>query len=331
MADINPEQKPVEGPIAPCEQPPGKTIEFTKTAVNATESAVVSSFGKTKDFIEHVDPRKSVKIVETLLNWDRKVFPPAMFEKVVDWFAKAGFLGLIAAQILTAVFFVLAAIKLTGAFWANIAYGIGAVAVLAILQFTADRFLSADRAMIEHSPSRMGSSAFLECVAVLSEIVGIGAFIYSIILARQGAATGAAVGWSMIWYGLGAWVLLDALAHIALNPSMVNLTIAGDVRAGDEALGILSFFGKAIVRMVPVAFGVSVIVGSVLLAWSYVALIKDVDDQPGRGALTLICQGACLPLASYVFFAFYHLSLDLLWAILAVPRKLDEMLKKMKG
>jgi len=261
MADTNPEQKPVEGPIAPCEQPPGKTIEFTKTAVNVTEKAVVSSYGKTKDFIEHVDPRKSVRIVETLLNWDRKVFPPRVFEKVVDWFAKAGFLGLIAAQILTAVFFVLAAIKITNFFWANIAYGIGAVVVLAILQFTADRFLSADRAMIEHSPSRMGSSAFLECVAVLSEVIGIAAFIYSIVLARQGAASGQAAGWSLVWYGLGAWLLLDALAHIALNPSMVNLTIAGDVRAGDEALGILSFFGKAIVRLVPVAFGVSVIVG----------------------------------------------------------------------
>jgi len=322
MADTNPEQKPVEGPIAPCEQPPGKTIEFTKTAVNVTEKAVVSSYGKTKDFIEHVDPRKSVRIVETLLNWDRKVFPPHVFEKVVDWFAKAGFLGLIAAQILTAVFFVIAAIKMTGFFWANIAYGIGAVVVLAILQFTADRFLSADRAMIEHSPSRMGSSAFLECVCVLSEIAGIAAFLYFFAQAKQLGQ------WSLVWYGLGAWVLLDALAHIALNPSMVNLTIAGDVRAGDEALGILSFFGKAIVRLVPIAFGVAVIVGSVLMACSYVSLIKNADVLPGHNALLLICQGACLPLASYAFFAFYHLSLDLLWAILAVPRKLDVMREK---
>ena len=331
MADTNQEQKPVEGPMAAREQPPGKPPEFTKTAVNVTEKAVVSSYGKTKDFIQHLDPRKTVRVVETILNWDRKVFPPQVFEKVVDWFARAGFLGLIAAQILTAVFFVLAAIKITGFFWANIAYGIGAVAVLTILQFTADRFLSAERAMIEHSPSRMGSGAFLECVAVLSEIAGIATFIYFIVQAKQGEVTELGSGWSLVWYGLGAWVLLDALAHIALNPSMVNLTIAGDVRAGDEALGILSFFGKAIVRMVPIAFGVSVLFGAALLARSYVELIKNAAVDPGYGAFKLVCLGACLPLASYVFFAFYHLSLDLLWAILAVPRKLDETLKNRKS
>jgi hypothetical protein len=117
------------------------------------------------------------------------------------------------------------------------------------------------------------------------------------------------------------WMIQFGGHHLALN-----LTIAGDVRAGDEALGILSFFGKAIVRMVPIAFGVSVIFGAVLLALSYVELIKNAAVDPGYGAFKLVCLGACLPLASYAFFAFYHLSLDLLWAVLAVPRKLDEIL-----
>ena len=318
MADSNQRQQPVEGPIPPCEQQ-GKTIEFTKQAVNTTEKVVARSYDKTKNFVEHVDPRKGVRIIETLLNWDRKVFPAPVFEKVVDWFAKAGFLGLVAAQILSAVFFVIAAIKVQGEFWSSLCYGIGAIALLAILQFTADRFLSADRAMIEHSPSRMGSGAFLECVAVLSEIAGIAAFIYFVVQAKQLSQ------WSLLWNGLGTWVLLDALAHIALNPAMVNLSIAGDVRAGDEALGILSFFAKAMVRLTPIAFGVGVIVGCVFLAWADVELIKDATPLPGYSAVRLLCLCACLPLASYVFFAFYHLSLDLMSAILAVPRKLDEM------
>jgi hypothetical protein len=307
------------------EQKPGKTIEFTKTAVNATEKAVVTSFDKTKNFVQHVDPRKGVRFIETLLNWDRKIFPPDVFEKVVDWFGKAGFFGLLAAQILAAVLFVITAIKMQGQFWSTVFYGLGVIILLAILQFTADRFLSADRAMIEHSPSRMGSAAFLECLAVLAEIAGIGAFIFYIVQAKQMSQ------WSLLWNGIGAWVLLDALAHIALNPSMVNLTIVDDVRAGDEALGILSFVAKAIVRLVPVAFGVGVIVGDVLLAWSSVALIKDGDFQMGNNSIKLLCLCACLPLASYIFFAFYHLTLDLLWAILAVPRKLDEMKENRKN
>lgn len=328
MADMNMEpksQSQKSETTTTSREPHDKTVQFTKTAVNATERAVVTSFDKTKDFVQHVDPRKGVRLVERLLDWDRKIFPPQVLERVIDWFAKAGFLGLFAAQILSALFFVLSAIKIQGQFWSCLAYGIGAVVILGILQFTADRFLSADRSMIEHSPSRMGSGAFLECVAVLAELGGIAAFIYFIIQAKQLSE------WSLIWSGLGTLVLCDALAHIALNPSMVNLSIAGDVRAGDEALGILSFFAKAIVRLTPIAFGIGVLVGVVFLAWASVVLIRDGDSDTGYNALRQLCLCACLPLASYVFFAFYHLTLDLLWAVLAVPRKLDEMKENRKN
>ena len=173
--------------------------------------------------------------------------------------------------------------------------------------------------MIQAEPSRLGSAAFLDCVAVLAEIAGIVAFIHSVVLAwhlRQ---------WGPVGNGVVTWVFLDALAHIALNPSLINLTVSGDVRASDEAFGILSFAAKALVRLVPFVFGAGVIVGDLLLAWANVPLIRRGFDVDGRRAFALICLCAALPLASYVFFAFYHLLVALLCAILAVPRKLDEL------
>jgi hypothetical protein len=129
--------------------------------------------------------------------------------------------------------------------------------------------------------------------------------------------------WSLIWVGVGGLALFDAVAFIALHPTLTNTSVGESLSAGEEAIGLLSFLVKIVVRIVPIAFGVGTVIGTVGLLFGAVSVVRTGLLTAGRDSLGLIALCACLPFASYVFFAFYHLSLDILRAILELPRKLE--------
>ena len=40
--------------------------------------------------------------------------------------------------------------------------------------------------------------------------------------------------------GLGIWAVADCIFFVAINPSLVNINISANIRAGEEAIGIMS-------------------------------------------------------------------------------------------
>ena len=127
--------------------------------------------------------------------------------------------------------------------------------------------------------------------------------------------------------GLGIWALLDSIAFTAIHPSLVNVSIEEDVRAGEEAIGILSYFAKAVLKIVPIAYGVGAILGSIALIISVISLFFGKNAAAGNSAVALIIVCTCLPFLSYVAFMIYHLLIDLLRSILVIPGKLDDLSK----
>jgi hypothetical protein len=110
------------------------------------------------------------------------------------------------------------------------------------------------------------------------------------------------------------------------------------VSAGEEALGILSFFAKALLRVVPIGFGVGTLVGAVGMAIGTFGVLFTGSDSlrhaallPGKRPLDLIILCTCLPFMSYAFFAFYNLTIDVLRAILVLPEKIDKAGKTRKS
>jgi hypothetical protein len=249
--------------------------------------------------------------LEKLLAWARKVFPQAKFEALSGWFVKYGHAGVAAAVLLCLVFGVVAAIKLAG--WIFLAQGIGLAAMLVILQFTAEKFLHAGDTLIKASPSRLGSEAFLDCLALLAELAGILGFLSFFAQARNTDQ------WSLLWVGIGVWALADAVACIALHPAMTNVAVDPQVSAGEEAIGILSFLVKLVVRVVPIAFGVGAVIGAVGLLFGIGSVLRGGGLLGAHASVKLVAVCACLPFASYVLFAFYHLAIDLMRAILSLP------------
>ncbi|MCD4726360.1 MAG: hypothetical protein K8R46_01770, partial [Pirellulales bacterium] len=98
--------------------------------------------------------------------------------------------------------------------------------------------------------------------------------------------------------------------------------------AGEEAIGIVTFLFKALMRLVPVAFGAGVICGTLLLGFAcYLPFsgeggLSVVQPTWNMAAYSLILS-ALLPLAAYLLFLLYYLLHDLCRAILALPSKLD--------
>ncbi len=69
--------------------------------------------------------------------------------------------------------------------------------------------------------------------------------------------------------GIAGLLVHVYLACVALSPATIGVSIAPDeTAAGEEAIGAMMFLLKALLRTVPVAFGVGVLWGTVLMGYA---------------------------------------------------------------
>lgn len=283
----------------------GRYERFKAKVSSAARSAW--KFAKSLRF----DPLCITRWLERLVSWSKKNFPPEMFSKMASHCVKYGHAAIVAGAALSLLCFLIAAFR-TGSFWLFLA-GIGYAIALLVLQFTAEKFINAGDTLLKSSPSRLASSSFLDCAALIVEVTGI---ILFIVLASR--------GWISAVVGLGAWALCDVVAWVAIHPVMANIQIDPEASAGEEAIGIISFAVKTVVRVVPLAFGVGSVTGAAALLLATLKMLFTGGALTGAThALGLMLLAVCLPFASYLLFAFYHLTIDVLRAILVLPAKLD--------
>ena len=291
-----------------------KFIAFTKKASESTERVVSGAYTKARDYVSSsgFEPTVIVGLFDRILGWTKHRFPAETYTSFTGVLTAAGHWGLVAAELLAIIFGITAAVR--GGTIIYAAYGVGVALLLGVLQYTAARFLDAGDDLIAASPSTLRSSAFMDCAALLVEVAGLLFFLRVVLMASR-------IGeWGLIWVGLGVWALCDAFSYVAINPSLTNIEVKDDVRAGEEAIGILSFSVKTLIRIVPIAFGVGTVLGAIGLLVGTVALMFKGGAVTGLASLRLIVLCTCLPLASYIAFAFYHLTIDVLRAILILPR-----------
>lgn len=211
--------------------------------------------------------------------------------------------------------------------------GLGFVVVLAGAQFAAMRFLGASDALIESTPSRLSSTAFLECLGLLAVLGAVGALVGGVIVAIQASSFGLlipALLMAIFWVFFGA---------IALHPHLASVE-AGSGSAGEEAIGILAFFLKAALKLVPLAFALLATVGALALFVGIVAPSSQfsfvlssvtppipVPGLSGRGfgGASAVLGAALLPIAAYFAYLLSSLPLELWRAVLSLPGKLDAL------
>jgi hypothetical protein len=74
--------------------------------------------------------------------------------------------------------------------------------------------------------------------------------------------------------------------------------------------------------MVPLVFGSGSIIGAIGVTAGTVLMIFGKPVNLAMGALILTIACGLLPFVAYILFVFYHLGLDILLAILSLPKKL---------
>ena len=234
---------------------------------------------------------------------------------------QVGLYGIYFIGIMSFIFAICMPLKITGF---SMGYGllIGICVLLGaiFLNFAADKMLPSLKLLIEGTPVRISSPAFFTVSAVFSGIFGLLVLAASSIIAVQKGDFGSFL------YGVLVFVCAEYMMMLMLNPSLLKVEVVRNVSAGEEFIGILSFFMKAMLKLIPLIFAVSMLWGSYqILAMLFTSYINFAQFYGDVRSLYNTAMMALLPLSGYLLFLFYYFAIDLAKALLAIPEKLDKI------
>ncbi|HLP09532.1 MAG TPA: DUF4339 domain-containing protein [Opitutaceae bacterium] len=332
--------KPAEAPKS-AEAPKPSTPSATPAPSSAPTPAATPAPAAAPEPAKPVGPQVGIveqvstllaRLIDVLLQGMRAILTERLLRTILKVFAQGGYILVLVGAALGLVQALVGGIR-SGSFAGFVtALGSGIVVAgaVAVLQYVAFRFFTANESLVKNNPSRVGSAAFLDCLAL---VLLVGAFA-----ALVGGVFGsiAAVSVVPVIPGLLTAAVLLFGAGIALNPKLCNVEIQ-EASAGEEAIGLASFFGKASLVVQPVLFGLFALGGTLAICASFFsasaaeAIAGTLRSVPvagalaGAGSAALLVIACLLPALYYLGFLVLYLHLDLLRAILGIPRKLDRL------
>jgi len=243
----------------------------------------------------------------------RSQFPPRFIHGIAQGFTLIGHYALYAAMLLYLSLQV--AVTVLNREPLGLLVGLGTVGFLYVLQYTAVRFNASLERLNQTTGSRVSSTALLDCFALLALAAGAVVLFY--------AAGAEGEDWLIrpIPLGLMAFLLCEYAAFIAINPASLGIDVVPAERAGEEAIGVLSFVMKVLVQEVPLLFGLGVLYGIYSLLAAGYMLFRDgqlVAEAALGNAVFWLMLSSALPLIGYVVFLVVHLLVDVLNAVLTL-------------
>lgn len=254
--------------------------------------------------------------VGALLDGMPGVLKARRFDDIVDRLITAGHWSLLLAAVLGLLIELIGAMAGSGS---AILWGIGWLIALPLLQYTAVQFLGVTRELVQSNRSSLGSEAFLRCYALVALVAAILILVGAIIWSIDAGSV------QIFLFGLAFTALSVATAWLALNPELLAIRVDRQSSAGEEALGILSFFVKTGVRLVPIFYGVTLVVGVIQAVIILLGMIGDSQAEllaaVSRAELSapILLWAALSPFLAYLAFVFYFLAIDLMRGILSIP------------
>jgi hypothetical protein len=265
-----------------------------------------------------------IKLVEKFIEFLRSLFSEKILAFMLKWAMVVGHFALIAAAVIGLLFAIIYAIRVND-FYAFLV-GIAWFLLVFVVQYIAHRFSDAGENLIKNNPTRLASKAFLDCVAFLFVIAGLVVIIIHLIgLIRTG-------DFNTFLMGLGIFLFFEFIAMVSFNFKTVTIEIVKDTSAGQEAIGIVTFFIKGLMKLVPLFFGVGVAIGTIMLFVDSFGLFSDARISSawisGNANGMSILTAGLLPFIAYIVFVLYYLVVDIVRAILSLPGKIDGISKK---
>lgn len=263
------------------------------------------------------------RILEKFVQAMRSLLTEKLLNFCTKWLVLFGHYSIYAASALAVLFGIIGAIRLES--FTFFLYSLGFAVGILIVQYIANKFSNAGETLINVNSSRLSSSAFLDSLGLISLISGVLVFLYQLYLAIKLPA------FQPLLWGIGAFILLEFIALVALNPRTITVDVVKETTAGEEAIGIMTFFIKKLMKLVPIVFGLGLIIATILLFISAFGLFSQsrmglAGSKIMYGYKSLILIGM-LPFLSYIYFVFVYLVIDIIKAILSIPGKLDKLKK----
>jgi hypothetical protein len=311
-----------EGKPAAAEESPSKpVVALPQEAAPVAEPREPSEPGEPAEVLEAAAPRTPARHpVEALLDSLRGAAGPGFIEAAARGARACGSYGLLAAMVLVVAFAVIAIAK-TGTL-AGLPSAIVLLLLLVVLQYAAGKFFDALDRLNRATGGRLPSAALPDGVAVVSLALGLAALLASVPAAIHMSLYGIILG------GIAGLMVHGYLACVAANPASLNVSIGGQPFAGEEAIGAMMFLLKALLRTVPVVFGVGVLWGTILLGYACCQMFLGPEsllaaqlNAAAAGDILLI--SALLPPAAYLLFLLGLLVIELCRALLRLPGRVD--------
>jgi hypothetical protein len=262
----------------------------------------------------------AVKILEKFIEFMKGKMTARLLDFSIKWLTIIGHIGLIVAAVLGFLFFVIVAIRANHL--TEFLFAIVWIIAVFVVQYTAYRFATAGEALIKNNSTRLASKAFFDCVGFLAMLAGAVVFIYQLYMAIHVASL------TQFLIGLGVFVFLEFLAIVAFNAETVSMEIVSEASAGQEAIGIITFFMKTLLKLVPIVFGVGIAVYTVIMFIDSFGLFNNAKlaaaYQSGMFDAGQIITFGLLPFISFIVFVLYFLVIDIIRSILAIPGKLGK-------
>jgi hypothetical protein len=272
-------------------------------------------------------------VIEKIVSFAAALLSPERIGRVIRHSRLYGHYALLAGMVLTLLYSIYIAIRHGSieSFLTGMCY----VIALCVGQFVAVQFLAASDKLVAATPSRLSSNAIMKCIGLISIACAVVSFFASIVtMVRFISGTGTMVKNGGVWLLAIAGTVVAALfGGIALHPSVANVEI-GQGSAGEEAVGIVMFFLKINLKMLPLFFALPAISGCLVTLVSFFTSDNIMDKMRhlppdwiasfGMGGTPLLLWACSIPLTTYLMFLLAALVFDVLRAILVLPSKIDQ-------
>jgi hypothetical protein len=249
--------------------------------------------------------------IDPLVFFLREFLSEEFFLESERWVGKVGnFFAVVAAFIFLIIGFRFA-IKFDS--FNSFLIGIGFFVGVFLIQYISIKFVVPIITSIQNSQTAISDSSFLDIIALLFFLSGLGALGVSIFFAVKSDT------FNLVIIGFGAFFSTSYAACLYLNPSLINIVVIESRGPAEDALGVISSFIKVTARSVVITYGSWILIGSICLLYATIDVFKGTSNPLELLSYVWIFgAGLSYPIIAFFSFIFSMLSIQLMSTILGL-------------
>lgn len=286
-----------------------------KTIMEETKNASVS------DVTNKILPEAiTAVLIDKLLDFLRSSYSYDFFEKNENWLTKAGLFGLYVLALLGLILSIVFPLRHDLDFDTYFGFGIVWFFLCFIFHYTAWKFLPALSHIIQTTPTKLSTKAFLDTLALIAGIAGVVSIMSGLLLWIEKSSI------ELFITGIFIFIICEYMLSLCLHPENLNIKLNEQISVGEEFLGLISFFMKSFIKLIPIVFGLGIVFGIINLLELLLVKSNFLEQQVEMVSdIWTLFAIALLPVIGYLLFLVYYFVIDLAIAILSIPPKLDRL------